>query len=125
LKPKGFEIDKDVALLEIKLAMSKGRDYYESDIDGSVIEKNPNFGIIDSYYIDELSTQMGMYHVEDEKLETDFVMCLMMGIAYIVKKVPNPNAKKGSLNPLGSYNAQINNQSGRIISSQHHNFFKH
>lgn len=107
LHPKSFEMDKDIALFETKRAMSMGRDYYESDVDGAIIENNPDFGIIDSYYIDNLSEQLGMYHVEDKKLDTDHVMTLMMGISYIVKKFVKTSAKPAQLNMLNGYNAQV------------------
>lgn len=106
LRPKAFDIDKDEALFITKRAMSMYRDYIESDIDGAIIEKNPDFGIVQSYYIDALNEQLGIYHVQDEKLETDYVMTLMMGISYIVKKFTNANKKAAQLNPLAGYNAQ-------------------
>lgn len=107
LRPKGFDIDKDIALFETKRAMSSGRDFIESDIDGAIIENNPDFGIVRSYYIDELNEQLGMYHVEDKKLETDYVMAFMMGVSYITKKLPKPQGKPAELNLLGGYNAQM------------------
>ena len=107
LKPKAFEIDKDIALIETKNAMSKGRDYIESEVDGAIIEKNPDFGIVQSYYIEDLNEQLGIYHIEDKKLETDYVITLVMGVSYIIKKMPKIPTKKVSLNPLAGYNAQI------------------
>lgn len=107
LRPRGFDIDKDVALIETKNAMAKGRDYTESDVDGAILEKNPDYGIIHSYYIDELNEQLGMYHIEDKKLETDHVMALMMGVSYIIKKMPRTQVKQANLNPLAGYNAQV------------------
>ena len=107
LKPRSFDIDKDVALMETKNAMSKGRDYTESEVDGAIIEKNPDYGIVRCYYIEELNEQLGMYHVEDKKLDTDYVMALMMGVSYIVKKMPKISGKKINLNPLAGYEASI------------------
>lgn len=107
LNPKSFDIDKDEALFVTKAAMCKGRDYYESDVDGAIIEKNPDYGSIRSYYIDELNEQLGTYHVEDKKLTTDFTMTLMMGVSYIMKKMPKADIKKISFNPLAGYNASI------------------
>lgn len=107
LKPKAFDIEKDVALIELKGIMSRGRDYIESDVDGAIIEKNPDYGGVRSYYIDELNEQLGTYHMEDKKLETDFVMTLMMGVAYIVKKMPKQITNKVEINPLAGYNASI------------------
>lgn len=108
LSPKAFNEDKDEALFEFKRLMSTGRDYYESEIDGAVIERNENYGSIRSYYIDELNEQMGIYHVDDAKLETDYVMCLMMGVSYIAKKFKVSTGKPATFNRLGGYNAQMN-----------------
>ena len=108
LRPKAFDVDKDVALIELKGVMSKGRDYVESEVDGAIIENNPDYGGLRSYYIEELNEQLGTYHIEDKKLETDFVMALMMGVAHIVKKMPRQTSdKKVILNHLAGYNAQV------------------
>lgn len=108
LKPKGFDIDKDVALFETKRAMSLGRDFVESEIDGAVLEKNPTYGIVRSYYIDELSEQLGIYNaIDDKKLETDFVMAFVMGISTIVKKFAKPQGKPAVMNRLAGHNAQV------------------
>lgn len=124
LKPKGYDIDKDVGLMETKFAMSTNRDFIESDIDGSIIERNPDFGSVRSYYIDELNEQLGVYHVDDAKLETDYAMTFMMGVSYITKKFKVVAGKKVSLNPLAGYNARV---SGRPVKSgnSRHNFYKH
>ena len=114
LKPRSFEIDKDEALVITKGAMSKGRDYYESEVDGAIIEKNLEYGLIRSYYIEELNEQLGMYHIEDKKLETDFVMTLVMGTSYILKKMPRTDAKKITLNPLAGYNASIRQENRNV-----------
>lgn len=115
LKPRSFEIDKDEALVLTKGAMSKGRDFTESDVDGAIIEKNPEYGVIRSYYIDELNEQLGMYHIEDKKLETDFVMTLVMGISYILKKMPKTLINKVVLNPLSGYNATMGKPNARFV----------
>ncbi|MBI4091728.1 MAG: hypothetical protein HY427_00780 [Candidatus Levybacteria bacterium] len=107
LNPKSFEIEKDEALFILKNAMAKGRDYIESDVDGAIIEQNPDYGIIRSYYIEELSEQAGNYHIEDKKLTTDFVMTLMMGVSYIIKKFGSIPSKKVNFNPMAGYEASI------------------
>jgi len=112
LKPRGFDIDKDEALVIVKGAMSKGRDFIESDVDGAILEKNPDYGILRSYYIDDLNEQLGSYHIEDKKLETDYVMALVMGVSYILKKMPKVETKRVMFNPLAGYNASIS-QNGR------------
>lgn len=115
LNPKGFNIEKDEALLLLKNEMSAGREYYEREEDGEIIEKNTEFGNILCYYVEELNTQLGNYHIEDKKLKQDHVMTLMMGVSFIVKKIPK-HAKSAMLNPLASYNASIQRvQSGRSI----------
>jgi len=107
LQPRAFNIEKDEALMLLKKEMSAGRDYYESEVDGAVIEKNPDFGAIASYYIESLSEQLGTYHIDDKKLKQDFVMTLMMGVAYISKKFPKQLKKKVEINRLAGYNAQV------------------
>ena len=107
LKPRAFDIEKDEALLILKKEMSADRIFEESPIDGSIIEKNPEFGHIVSYYIDELNTQLGIYHVDDSKLKQDHVMVLMMGVAWIVRKVPRAIQKTASLNPLAGFEASV------------------
>ena len=107
LKPRSFDIDKDEALMLLKNAMSKGRDYIESEVDGAILEKNPDYGIVRSYYIEEMNEQAGNYHLEDKKLTTDFIMTLMMGVSYIVKKMPKTDIKKVNFNPLAGYEASI------------------
>jgi len=107
LKPRRFDIDKDIALILTKSALSKNRDYIESEVDGAIIEKNLDYGIVSSYYIEDLNEQLGMYHIEDKKLTTDYTMAFMMGVSYIVKKMPKKQDKKVVLNRLAGYNAQI------------------
>ena len=107
LKPIRFSIDKDIALMETKNAMSKGRSYTESDVDGAIIEDNPNYGIVSCYYIEELNEEAGMYHIDDKKLTTDHVMTFMMGVSYIVRKFSNISKKKLNINPLAGYEASI------------------
>jgi hypothetical protein len=99
LKPRSFEIDKDEALVLTKGAMGRGRDYIESEVDGAIIERNPEYGIVRSYYIDELNEQAGMFHIDDRKLTTDFIITFVMGVAYIVKKMPKTDLKKVTFNP--------------------------
>lgn len=106
LNPKAFEIEKDEALLILNKAVSEGRDFYESEIDASIIEKNPEYGAIEGYYIEKLADQLGIYQVKDEKLTQDYVMMLMMGVAWIVKKVPR-GGKRATLDPLAGYNANV------------------
>lgn len=114
LQPRAFNIEKDEALMLLKKEMSSGRDYYESEVDGAVIEKNPGFGSISSYFIEELSEQLGTYHIEDKKLRQDFVMTLMMGVSYIARKFPKQMVKKVELNHLAGYNTQVSQPSRTV-----------
>jgi len=114
LQPRAFNIEKDEALMLLQKEMRFGRDYYESEVDGAVIEKNPNFGSISSYFIEELSEQLGTYHIEDKKLRQDFVMTLMMGVSYIAKKFPKQMVKKVELNHLAGYNTQVSQPSRTV-----------
>lgn len=119
LNPKGFNVEKDEALVILKRELSSGRDFYQSEIDGVIIERNPNFGSVSSYYIEKLSEQMGVYHTDDKKLQKDFVMTLMMGVAYIAKKFPKQvSVKKVELNPLASYNTQVSQSTRRQIQTK-------
>lgn len=74
--------------------------------DGKVIERNPDFGGIRSYYIPELEEQMGNYQynpdkgVTDKRLEQDDVMCLGMGIWYLTRKIMKSAVKMIDFNPL-------------------------
>lgn len=106
MNPKGFEIEKDEALLILNKVMSEGRDYYESDIDASIIEKNPNYGNLEAYYIEKLADQLGIYQIKDEKLTQDYVMMLMMGVAWIVKKVPRAG-KPAEIDLLAGHSAGV------------------
>lgn len=106
LNPKGFQIQKDEALMLTKQEMGKGRKFVECETDGSIIEQNPDYGGIRSYFIEELANQLGMYHVEDKRLTQDFVMVLMMGVSYIARKFVRA-AKGAALNPLAGFEASI------------------
>lgn len=113
LRPIGYNIEKDVGLFEAKRALGFGRDCHMDGVDGAIIEKNPDYGMVRSYYIEELNQQLGLYHVEDKKLDTDFVMAFMMGVSYIVQKVPKGTVSPTVISMLGSRRANISNPSGR------------
>lgn len=119
LTPKAFQIEKDEALFLLKKEMSAGRDFYESEVDGAIIERNPDFGNIICYYIEELNEQLGVYHIDDRKLEQDYVMCIMMGVSYIIKKFPrNTQQTATNFSTLAGYNAQIKNQPRRRVGGR-------
>ena len=74
--------------------------------DGRIIEGNPNFGRLRSYYIGPLEEQMGNYQynpdkgVSDKKLVQDDVMCLGMAIWWLERKHNKSDVKMISFNPL-------------------------
>jgi len=107
LKPKGFDIEKDEALLMLKNEMSAGRKYYE-DEEGNIIEEAPVFGNIACYFIQELADQLGMYHMDDAKLKQDKVMTLMMGVSWVVKKHPRGKSlQDANISRMSSWNRSI------------------
>lgn len=113
LKPIAFTIEKDVALFQAKRVLSMGREPLES-FEG-IIEKNPNFGQFKSYFIDKLNDQLGLYHIEDKRLKTDFVMMVVMGLSYIVKRFGATTKKVTTIDPLAGYNAQIT----KLVPTRH------
>lgn len=76
--------------------------------DGKIIERNPDFGRLRSYYIPELEEQLGNYQynpdkgVSDKRLEQDEVMALGMGLWYLERKVMKSQMKMVNFNPLAS-----------------------
>lgn len=81
--------------------------------EGEVIEGNPNFGRIRSYYIPELEEQLGNYQynpekgVTDKRIEQDDVMALGMGVWWLERKHNKSTVKMGEFNPLASDLKQI------------------
>lgn len=67
--------DKADAMFRLKLLLSKDRKpRFEKD---KIIEENPNYGGLKSYYIPEMEDQLAAYELEDKKLEQDHVIVLM------------------------------------------------
>lgn len=97
--------DKSDMLFCLIVTMSEGRKA-EIDEEGKVIEKNPNFGRLRSFYIPELEEQMGNYQynpekgISDKRLEQDDVMCLGMAIWYLERKYNKAVSKQINFNPL-------------------------
>lgn len=121
LQPKKFDIDKDVALLETRNAMSRGREYVESEVDGAIIESNPKYGDLQAYYIEDFNEQLGIYQIQDEKIDTDWVMAFVMGVSHIIKKIPKAIQRQAVLNPLAGYNSQFSNSN----SARQNTFYRH
>lgn len=83
--------DKGEALIQTQLCLQQGRKVRtEGD---KIIEENPDFGGLRSYYIKELEEQLADYEIEDEKLVQDFVVVLYQGLWWIKKK-RNPQQTK-------------------------------
>lgn len=99
--------DKGDMLFCLLVALTDGR-RAEYGKEGVVIEQNPDFGRIRSYYIPELEEQMGNYQynpdkgVSDKRIEQDDVMALGMGIWWLERKLNKSNVKMGSFNPLAA-----------------------
>jgi len=94
-------------LFRMQLVMSANRQM-SVDADGKVIEGNPKFGNLRSFYIPVLEEQMGNYQfnpekgVSDKKIEQDEVMALGMGIWWLEKKAGHLAVKQLQFNPLAS-----------------------
>jgi len=76
--------EKGEAVTQLRLVMTRGRKYH-LDVD-KLIEDNPNFGDLRSYYIPELEEQLSAYEVKDDKLEQDCVAALYQAIWWLEKK---------------------------------------
>ena len=93
MKVKTYDFDahggeKGEALVQLRLMLTHGRNPEQKD--GKVIEHNPNFGLLRSYYIGQLEDQLGMYQIDDKKIEQDYVASLWMAAWFIMKKDRQP-----------------------------------
>lgn len=76
------------------------------DEEGKVIDENPDFGRLRSFYIPELESQAGNYQynpdkgVSDRKIEQDDIMALGMGTWWLERKVVKAKITKIEFNPL-------------------------
>ncbi len=97
--------DKADMLFCLIVTLSEGRKP-ELDPEGKIVERNPDFGRLRSYYIAELEEQMGNYQynpdkgVTDKKLTQDDVMCLGMAVWWLERKHNKSNAKTVNFNPF-------------------------
>lgn len=108
LKPAPFGShggQKDQMLAALQGAMTFNRDFEIDKDTGAIIEKNPDFGKVRSYFIEELEEQLGSYKVDDKRITQDAVMTLGMGIWYLEKKIPKNPHQKMALTPLSRYNS--------------------
>lgn len=76
--------EKGEAVTQLKLALTYNRKYQL--VNDKVVDLEPNYGIVRSYYIPELEDQLGAYEIEDDKLEQDFVAALYQAIWFLEKK---------------------------------------
>lgn len=107
LKPYGFGSQggqKDEMLALSYKMLNEGREYKVDKVTGDKIEKNPDFGVLRSYYITDLEEQLGVYKIDDKDIEQDMVMSLFMGLYYIKKKLPQRPNQKWDLNANSQYN---------------------
>lgn len=99
--------DKAEMLFVLISTMSSGRKTYIDD-QLRVVEDNPNFGQLRSYHIAELEEQLGNYQynpdkgVTDKRIEQDDVMCLGMGVWYIMRKILKKPVGAVTFNPLAN-----------------------
>ena len=89
MKVKTYDFDahggeKGEALTQLRLMLT--RDRRPEIIDGKLVEHNKYFGMLRSYYIGDLEDQLGMYQIEDKKIEQDYVASLWMGAWWLMKK---------------------------------------
>lgn len=83
------------------------------DAEGRIVDQNPEFGRLRTYYIPELEEQMGNYQynpekgVSDKRIEQDHVMCLGMALWYLERKIMKNEIKMISFNPLANTVGQV------------------
>lgn len=99
-------------LFSLVVTMSDGRKT-SLGADGKVIEENPNFGRLRSYYIADLEEQLGNYQynpekgVTDKRIEQNDVMSLGMGIWWLERKYRRNEVKSMNFNPLAPTIEQV------------------
>lgn len=95
-------------MLFITIAVMSANRQAEMDAEGKIIDKNPDFGRLRSFYIPELEEQMGNYQynpdkgVSDKRIEQDYVMGLGMPLWYLERKVMKSDIKMVDFNPLAN-----------------------
>jgi hypothetical protein len=97
--------DKSDMLFCLIVVLTEGRKV-SIDPEGKVVDENPNFGRLRSYYIPELEEQMGNYQynpdkgVTDKRITQDDVMCLGMALWWLERKYMKSAVKQIQFNPL-------------------------
>jgi len=101
--------DKGEAIIQTQLVLQDGR---KSRLDGDkLIEDNPDFGGLRSYYIKELEEQLSDYEIDDKHLTQDFVVALYQGLWWLRKRYRAQDIKT----------FYISNTGGRINASTQSN----
>lgn len=95
---------KDQMVADLHGALNRGRDYTADPETGAVTEKNPDFGCLGSYFIEELEEQLGSYQLDDSRITNDAVMALGMAVWYLERRIPRAPGTPLHLNPLSGYN---------------------
>ena len=99
IKPISFDShgkSKEEALTYLKLVLTSSRDCF-IDESGRVVEKNPNFGRLRSYYLSELEAELGNYQLKDDKIKQDWVSALYQAIWWLEYRKPLSQIKVFSL----------------------------
>ena len=76
--------EKADALFQLQLLLQEGRRPVLKERE--VVEENPNYGSIKSYYIPDMEDELASYELEDKKLTQDYVVALMMFSWFINKR---------------------------------------
>ncbi len=76
--------EKGEALTQLRLMLT--RDRRAEIIEGKLVDHNKNFGMLRSYYIGDLEDQLGMYQIDDKKIEQDYVAALWQAAWWLMKK---------------------------------------
>ncbi len=101
--------EKGDAVAQLKMVMSRNR--MLRDDGDNIIDDNPNFGELRSYYIAELEEQLGAYEIKDEKLEQDMVVVAYQAMWFLEKKYRSSGTQKYKvINDHGRAKIDVNNR---------------
>jgi len=70
----GLKGEKGDAIFRLKLLLSDQRK--PKLVDNKIVEDNPNYGGLRSYYVSRIEDELASYEIEDKRLKQDFVVCL-------------------------------------------------
>jgi len=87
--------EKEDAIFRLKLLLSDKR---QPVLEGTkIVEKNPNYGGLRSYYLAKMEDQLASYELEDKKLEQDYVVVLFQFAWYMAKRNKQLGSKTYSI----------------------------